>query len=170
MKLEIVLWPDPILLGGVPPVEEVDDELRAVVGEMRRLMFELRGVGLAAPQAGVAKRLILICPSGQPGDDEVMINPEVIHAEHDELGEEGCLSFPGLFGDVNRATEIRVRYMDLDGRIRERDLDGFTARVFLHEMDHLEGVVFVDRMTATSRERIEPELAELKARFAERTA
>jgi peptide deformylase len=170
MKLEIVLWPDPILLDGVPPVEEVDEEVRAIVGEMRRLMFELKGVGLAAPQAGVARRLMLICPTGHPGDDEVMINPEVLEASDDELGEEGCLSFPGMFGEVNRASKIRVRYMDLEGRMRERDLDGFTARVFLHELDHLDGVVFIDRMTAASRERLEPELAELKARYVARTA
>lgn len=170
MKLDIVLWPDPVLLGGTDPVEKVDGELRQVVSEMRRIMFELRGVGLAAPQVGIAKRLMLVCPTGEPGAEEVVINPEVVQRGEVAEGEEGCLSFPGIYGLVPRARTIRVRYRDLDWRERELVLDDFVARVFLHELDHLDGRVFVDRMTPESRARIEDQLEELRQRYAARSA
>ena len=166
MSLEIVLWPQPVLLRGTAPVEAVDDDLRQVVGEMRRVMFELRGVGLAAPQVGIARRLMLVCPSGEPGEEEVVLNPEILVQEGEEVGEEGCLSFPGIYGDIPRATRVRVRYQGLDGRRREMVLEGFVARVFLHEYDHLDGRVFIDRMVPASRKRIEPQLEELRQRAA----
>jgi peptide deformylase len=164
VRLEIVLWPDPVLLGGTKHVERVDDELRGVVAEMRRVMFELRGVGLAAPQVGVAKRLMLVCPSGEPGDEEVVINPVVSGAVGREVDGEGCLSFPGIYGDVERARKIHVKYRDLDWRAREMDLEGFIARVFLHEADHLDGKVFIDRMLPESRAKVEEALEELRGR------
>ena len=170
MQLDIVLWPDPVLLAGTARIEAVDDELRQVVGEMRRVMFELRGVGLAAPQVGIPRRLMLVCPSGEPGAEEVVINPEILDAEGQELGEEGCLSFPGLYGMVPRAKTVRVRYRDLDFREREMVLTGFVARVFLHELDHLDGRVFVDRMVPESRAKIEAGLEELKQRYAARAS
>ena len=165
MQLDIVLWPAPVLLEGTVRIPAVDEELRQVVGEMRRIMFELRGVGLAAPQVGVAKRLMLVCPSGEPGDEEVVINPEVIDADGQENGEEGCLSFPGLYGLVPRAQTVRVRYRDLDFREREMVLTGFVARVFLHELDHLDGRVFVDRMVPESRAKIEAGLEDLRRQY-----
>lgn len=164
MKLDIVLWPDPVLLAGTEVITEVDDDLRAVVAEMRRVLFEERGVGLAAPQVGIARRLMLVCPTGQPGDEFVVINPEIVATEGEELGEEGCLSFPGIYGQVPRAVDIRVRYQDLDLREREMTLDGWVARIFQHELDHLDGKVFVDRMTPESRERIEDALVALRER------
>jgi peptide deformylase len=166
MSLEIVLWPAPVLLQGTQPEPRVDADLRSLVGEMRRVMFELGGVGLAAPQVGVARRVMLVCPSGEPGGEEVVINPVVAEASGSEVGEEGCLSFPGIYGRVPRATRLRVRYTDLDGRSREMPLEGFVARVFLHELDHLDGKVFIDRMEEASRKRIEPQLEELRQRFA----
>ncbi len=165
MQLDIVLWPHPVLLEGTQPIDAVDDELRQIVGEMRRVMFELRGVGLAAPQVGIARRLMLVCPSGEPGDEEVVINPEILDADGREVGEEGCLSFPGLYGQVPRAQTVRVRYQDLDFRDREMVLTGFVARVFLHELDHLDGRVFIDRMVPESRAKIDAGLEELKQQF-----
>ncbi len=167
MKLSIVLWPDPVLLQGTDSITEVDDDLRAAVGEMRRVLFEERGVGLAAPQVGIAKRLMLVCPSGNPGDEFVVINPEIAEAEGNELGDEGCLSFPGMFGEVPRATAIRVTYQDLDLRTREMELTGWVARIFQHELDHLNGEVFIDRMTPESRAAIEEDLEALRARAPE---
>lgn len=167
MHLDIVLWPHPVLLAGTQPVEAVDDDLRRVVGEMRRILFELRGVGLAAPQVGIARRLMLVCPSGVPGEEEVVLNPEVCEAAGSEEGEEGCLSFPGIYGEVPRSRRIRVRYRDLDWRRREMTLEGFVARVFLHELDHLDGKVFIDRMNPASRARIEDQLEDLRKRCAE---
>lgn len=166
MHLEIVLWPHPVLLGGTEPITEVDDELRDIVAEMRRVMFELRGVGLAAPQVGIAKRLMLVCPSGHPGEEEVILNPRIIE-RHDgqEIGDEGCLSFPEIYGKVARDLRITVAYQDLDLRPRTLELEGFVARVFQHELDHLHGKVFIDRMEPASREKAEPKLALLRAAF-----
>ena len=170
MHLEIVLWPHPVLLAGTDPIRSVDTELRKIVGEMRRVMFELRGVGLAAPQVGISKRLMLVCPTGHPGDEEVVINPELVEVDGSEVDEEGCLSFPGLYGEVPRATRILVRYRDLEWRECEMVLEDFVARVFLHEVDHLDGRVFIDRMTPASRAKIEPGLDELRQRYAAQTA
>jgi peptide deformylase len=166
MRLEIVLWPDPVLLSGAQPVEKVDAHVREVVAEMRRVMFDLKGVGLAAPQVGVPLRLMLVCPTGAPGDERVLVNPRIVTAGGQVLGEEGCLSFPGIYGRVERAKQARVAYQDLDGRPQTLDLEGFVARIVQHEGDHLDGKVFVDRMLAEDRLEIEPELAELRARFA----
>lgn len=165
MHLEIVLWPHPVLLQGTDPIEQVDEEVRQIVGQMRRIMFELRGVGLAAPQVGIAKRLMLVCPSGQPGEEAVVINPEILSVEGEDVGEEGCLSFPGMYGQVSRALSIRVRYRDLDFRVREMLLEDFVARVFLHELDHLDGRVFIDRMTPASRKKLDEPLDDLRAQF-----
>ena len=170
MNLDIVLWPHPVLSEGTEPVVEVDEELRQVVGEMRRLLFRQRGVGLAAPQVGIGRRLMLVCPSGHPGDEFVAINPEIIESTGAEVGEEGCLSFPGLYGMVPRAVSLRVRYQDLDLRSREMEIEGFVARVFQHELDHLNGEVFVDKMVPESRALLEDELTELKRNFAETSA
>lgn len=166
MRLEIVLWPDPVLLAGTKPVERVDAHLREVVAEMRRVMFELRGVGLAAPQVGVGLRLMLVCPTAEPGAEQVLINPRIVSAEGSQLGEEGCLSFPDIYGRVERAQQVRVAYQDLDGRAQVLDLDGFLARIVQHEGDHLDGKIFIDRMLAEDRLEAEPALAELRARFA----
>ena len=170
MNLEIVLWPHPVLLEGTQPLHGIDDELKKIVAEMKSVMFRLRGVGLAAPQVGIAKRFMLVCPTGQPGDEEAVFNPVVLEADGREVGEEGCLSFPGLYGDVPRATNIKVRYRDIQWREREMELEGFVARVFLHELDHLDGRVFIDRMVASSREKLEPGLEALRLRYAAETA
>jgi len=164
MPLEIVLWPDPVLTEGTEPVTRVDDELREVVAEMRRVLFEERGVGLAAPQVGIPRRMMLVCPSGEPGDEVVVLNPEILERVGEEVGEEGCLSFPGIYGKVPRAVQVRVRYQDLSLRSREMVLEGWIARIFQHEHDHLEGVVFIDRMTPESRARVEADVEALRAR------
>jgi peptide deformylase len=169
MKLDIVLWPAPVLLDGTEPITEVDDHVRQVVGEMRRIMFELRGVGLAAPQVGVARRLMLVCPTGEPGAEEVILNPQIVASEGAELGDEGCLSFPDIYGKVERATRIHVRYQDLDLRPRDLLLEGFVARVFQHEFDHLNGVVFTERMEPDSLEKAKDRLDALRERFATAT-
>lgn len=165
--LEIVLWPDPVLLSPAQPVAHVDLRVRQIVSEMRRVMFDLRGVGLAAPQVGVALRLMLVCPSGEPGDEQVLLNPRVLSQEGSQVGEEGCLSFPGIYGNVERARKVRLAYQDLDGKAREMDLEGFVARIVLHEGDHLDGKVFIDRMDPADRLEAAPALDRLKARFAE---
>lgn len=163
MKLDIVIWPDPVLTSGTAAITDVGEELRQIVGEMRRVLFEERGVGLAAPQVGIARRLMLVCPSGDPGDEVVVLNPEILSVEGEELGEEGCLSFPGIYGKVPRALTVRVRYQDLDLRERELTLSGWVARIFQHELDHLNGEVFIDKMTPESRERVTEQVEALLA-------
>jgi peptide deformylase len=165
-RLDIVHWPDPVLSKGTKPVEKVDEDLNAVVLEMKRIMFDLRGVGLAAPQVGVGKRMMLVCPSGEPGDETVVINPEILERTGEDEMEEGCLSFPGIYGSVVRATGVRVRYRDLAWAEKDLVLEGFVARVFQHEFDHLNGIVFVDRMTPADRMRNRARLDELKKKFA----
>jgi peptide deformylase len=129
---------------------------------MARLMVELRGVGLAAPQVGIAKRFMLVSPTGERDDVRVVLNPEVLRTEGEEEMEEGCLSFPGLYGTVRRATRVHVTYRDLDWAAHDLELEGFVARIFQHEFDHLNGVVFVDRMSQADRVRIRPRLDDLR--------
>ncbi len=166
MSLDIRIWPDPVLLTPAQAVGRVDDEVRAVIAAMRRVMFRLKGVGLAAPQIGVSRRIILVCPSGAPGDEEVILDPEIVERHGAVDGEEGCLSLPGLYGSVTRAESIRVRYRDLAGRVFERDVADFPARVFQHEIDHLDGVLFPDRMSPEDRAEIEDRLEAFRAAYA----
>jgi peptide deformylase len=168
--LDIVHWPDPVLLKGTKPVEGVDDELREIVSEMGRVMHELRGVGLAAPQVGIGRRLMLVCPSGEPGEETVCLNPEILSREGQGEMEEGCLSFPGIYGIIDRPEKVKVRYRDLDWAEKTLDLDGFVGRVFQHEFDHLNGVVFVDRMTPADRMKNRAKLEDLKRAYAARAS
>jgi peptide deformylase len=170
MELDIVFWPDPVLLRPADPVGVVDEEVRAVAAGMRRVMFRLRGVGLAAPQVGVSRRIMIVCPSGAPGEEEVVLDPEILERHGEAEGDEGCLSLPGVYGPVVRAERVRVRFRDLDGRTHERELEDFAARVFQHEHDHLEGIMFPERMTPAARAAIEEELEAFRRSFAERGA
>lgn len=162
MQVQIVHWPNTILSKGTAPVERVDDDLRDTVENMARLMVSLRGVGLAAPQVGIAKRFMLVSPTGEPGEERVVINPEILSQEGEEEMEEGCLSFPGVYGTIRRATRIHVRYRDLDWREKDLELGDFVARIFQHEFDHLNGVVFIERMTAADRLKNRARLDDLK--------
>ena len=166
MRVEIAHWPNPILSKGTKPVEAVDADLRDTVENMARLMYDLRGVGLAAPQVSIAKRFMLVCPSGELGDEECVINPEIVSSEGKEEMEEGCLSFPGVYGVIERATKVHVRYRDLDWNAKEMDLEGFLGRVFQHEFDHLNGVVFIERMSAADRVKNRQKLDDMKKAFA----
>lgn len=168
MRVEIVLWPNPILTRGTAPVVagDLDADFRDTVEQMTRLMVDLRGVGLAAPQAGIAKRFMLVSPTGEAADTRVMINPEVLAREGEEDMEEGCLSFPKLYGNVRRAAKVKVRWRDLDFAPHEETLDGFVARIFQHELDHLNGVVFIDRMDPADLDAAKPRLSELKKAWA----
>jgi peptide deformylase len=164
MRVEIVHWPSPVLTRGTTPVQpgDIDAEFRDTVAQMAKLMVDLRGVGLAAPQAGIGRRFMLVCPTGELGDEQVMINPEILAREGEEDMEEGCLSFPKIFGTIRRAAKVRVRWRDLAWAPHEAPLEGFLARIFQHELDHLNGIVFIDRMDAADLDVAKPRLAELK--------
>ena len=153
-ELEIVNYPAPILLDIAKPVVEFDENLRALVDDMFETMYKNRGVGLAAPQVGESRRLFVMDCSG--GDDEsqkiALINPEIIAQEGEQIGEEGCLSFPGIYTKIEREMRVVVRAQNIAGETFELDQTGLTARCILHETDHCEGIVFLDRMTVLKRE------------------
>lgn len=170
MELDIVFWPEPVLLRPAAAVGPVDDEVRTIAAGMRRVMFRLRGVGLAAPQVGISRQIMIVCPTGAPGEEEVVLDPEILESHGEVEGDEGCLSVPGVYGPVVRAERVRVRYRDLDGRTHERELEAFHARVFQHEHDHLQGIMFPERMAPAARAAIEDELDSFRRAYAERTA
>ena len=155
--LPIVLLPDPILRKRAEPVERVDDTIRQLMDDMLETMYDAPGIGLAAPQIGISKRIIVMDCS----DDEVeaepigMINPEILTSGDDTCTmEEGCLSIPGHRGDVTRPASIEVRYLDRDGAVQERAFDGLLAICIQHEIDHLNGVLFIDYLSRLKRDMI----------------
>jgi peptide deformylase len=154
MIREIVKYPDPILQQPAEPVTEFNDELRALVDDMFESMYAAHGIGLAAPQIGVAKRLTVIDLSFQKNPEEkiVLINPEIIHKEGKLNEEEGCLSLPEIREKVSRAAKIRVRAQDVNGKWFELDADELLARAFQHEIDHLDGILFIFRVSALKRD------------------
>ena len=154
--LKIVHYPEPVLLTVGKPVGdgEFDENLKKLVDDMFETMYEAGGVGLAAPQINVSKRLFVMDCSG--GEDEsrkfALINPEIIAQEGEQNGDEGCLSFPGIYTKVTREVRTVVRYQDVLGKMQEIDVKDLEARCVLHETDHCDGIVFLDRMSSLKRE------------------
>ena len=152
LRLRIVTYPDPVLRQPADPVAEVSDEVRAVAHRMIELMHEAPGVGLAAPQVGLPWRMFVANPTGEPGNDRVFINPEVADASRDVTAmEEGCLSLPEIRGEVQRPRRVTVRATDLEGERFELTSEELPARVWQHEIDHLDGVLIIDKMTRMDR-------------------
>ncbi|HEX9778049.1 MAG TPA: peptide deformylase [Geopsychrobacteraceae bacterium] len=151
--LEILHYPNPLLAERSLPVETFDEELRQLAADMAETMYDAPGVGLAAPQVGVLKRLAVIDCSGSeaPADLIVAVNPEIVAREGEYLEEEGCLSVPGYFARVARSARVTLRYQDLDGQPREREADELLAVAIQHEIDHLDGILFVDRLSSLKR-------------------
>ncbi|MCW5958747.1 MAG: peptide deformylase [Pyrinomonadaceae bacterium] len=164
--LKIAHYPEPVLLSVAKPVmdEEFNDGLKKLVDDMFETMYSSNGVGLAAPQVFVSQRLFVMDCSG--GEDEkqkiALINPEIIHVEGEQNGDEGCLSFPGIYTKVKRELRTVVRYQDVLGNVQELDGTELTARCILHETDHCDGIVFLDRMTALKREMAKRKIKRLK--------
>jgi len=170
-SMEIVRFPHPALRWKSKPVRQINAKLRSTVAEMFELMYEANGIGLAANQVALPLRLFLINPSGDPEATEeqrVFINPEITSRKGSVEGEEGCLSLPELYGQVRRAEEIDVRGYDLHGREFTLSLKELPSRVVQHENDHLDGVIFPDRMTETARRELTPQLDEMEAAFRRR--
>ncbi|CAN5549426.1 peptide deformylase [soil metagenome] len=163
-RLKIVYYPEPVLLTVGKPVEEFDESLKKLVEDMFETMYQAQGVGLAAPQVAVSKRLFVMDCSG--GEDQLqkiaLINPEIIHVEGEQIGDEGCLSFPGLYQKVQRNLRTIVRYQDINGELQELDGENLTARCVLHETDHCDGIVFLDRMTILKREMAKRKIKKLQ--------
>jgi peptide deformylase len=154
MILNIVKYPDPVLSRPGEPVTEFDAELRKLADDMFDTMYASQGIGLAAPQVNVSKRLLVIdLSSGKdPKDKLVLINPEIIVSEGKQYEEEGCLSFPEIREKVSRAAKVRVRAQDVKGKWFEMDATELLARCFQHEIDHVDGMLFIFRMSGLKRE------------------
>ena len=153
-KLAILEYPDPRLRKTAKRVESVDDAVRQLVADLLETMYAAKGVGLAATQVDVHRRVIVLDVSEERNQPMVFINPELLKAEGRGPGEEGCLSVPDVFEKVQRATHIRVRALGSDGEPFEMDADGLLAVCIQHEMDHLEGKLFVDYLSELKRQLI----------------
>lgn len=151
--MQIIQYPHPTLRHKSKPLRRVDDELRGIVREMFKLMYEARGVGLAANQVDLPLRLFVVNLKADPaeGEELVFINPVISNPKGLDESEEGCLSLPGLYGQVRRPKQVRINAYTIDGQEISADATGLFARVVQHEYDHLDGVLFTDRLTETGR-------------------
>ncbi|MCB9833019.1 MAG: peptide deformylase [Planctomycetes bacterium] len=164
--MRIVYYPDPVLLKPAATLEAVPEDLATILEGMRHVMKLERGIGLAAPQVGLSLRIILVSETGEEGDEQVLINPEIVKFEgKKEWGEEGCLSFPGIWGEVLRHERVVVRYRDESFAECEMKAEELLARVLQHEIDHLDGKVFVAKMRESDRIRNKARLQELRDNF-----
>ncbi len=163
--LPIITAPDPRLKRIAAPVERVDDEIRRLIDDMLETMYDAPGIGLAAPQVGVLKR-VLVVDVGKDAEaraPQCLVNPELLWVSEEEIcNEEGCLSLPDHYAEVVRPGAIRVRFLDREGEIRELDTEGLLATCIQHEMDHLDGILFVDHLSALKRNMILRKLAKAK--------
>lgn len=163
--LDIVTAPDPVLKKKADPVKEVTDEIRTLMDDMLETMYDAPGIGLAAPQVGVLKRVIVVDVSGDDEDPAPykMVNPKVTWAS-DEIGlyEEGCLSVPKSYSEVERPVAVKVSYLDENGEACEIDADGLLATCLQHEIDHLNGTLFIDHLSRIKRSMIMRKLTKLK--------
>ncbi len=163
--MKILKYPHPILLKPTAEVGKIDESLAVLAQQMFATMYEARGVGLSANQVGNNQRMAVINPTGKPEDEMVLINPFVVRRSGRVLEEEGCLSFPEVYGKVVRARSVTVEYTDLSGEARTIEADELLARIFQHEVDHLEGVVFIKKMTPAARASIKTNLKKLEKEF-----
>jgi len=167
---DIILHPDPRLKKTCAPVADISPELRKLADDMLQTMYDAPGIGLAAPQVGELKRLIVMdCEKGETADPRplALINPEVTWmSDEKNTYEEGCLSIPELFADVERPAEVRVSWTDLDGKQQEEQFDGLWATCVQHEIDHLNGVLFIDYLKPLRRQMFTRKMVKLKRELA----
>ena len=156
MILEVKTFPDKVLRIKAEPVVDINEETRKLLDDMVHTMHQQKGVGLAAPQVGVSKRLIVIDTSAGEDDGMILrvINPEILEASGEQVGEEGCLSVPGEYEPVRRAEKVKVKALSEEGKPYTMGAEGFLARVFQHEIDHLNGVLFIDRLPSFKKDTV----------------
>jgi peptide deformylase len=164
--LKLRIYPDPILREKAVPVNQFDEELRELAEAMLETMYRERGIGLAAPQVGESRRLLVALQMSDPEDEAadpiVLVNPRVVSITGDMWSyEEGCLSIPGVSGTVNRREEVDVEYQDLEGNPQRLQASGMFARVLLHEIDHLNGKLFIDYLSTAQKSLIKSQLKKL---------
>ena len=157
-KLTILEFPDPRLRTKARPVEAVDDGLRTLIDDMFETMYAAPGIGLAATQVDVHKRLLVVDVSPDKSEPHALINPRIVEKDGEAITEEGCLSVPGYYEEVKRAQHIRVRHLDRDGEEQEMEAEGLLAVCIQHEIDHLDGKLFVDYLSEAKRQRIRKRL------------
>jgi len=162
--LNILEFPDPRLRTKATPVESVDDELRTLIDDMLETMYAAPGIGLAATQVDVHKRLLVLDISDSKDEPYCFINPEIVERNGVTFGEEGCLSVPGVTESVERAEDICVRALDRDGEKFEMRVEGLMAICIQHEIDHLEGKLFVDYLSPLKRQRIKKKAVKVRKR------
>lgn len=158
MRLDILQYPDPRLRVRAAPVTTVDANVRELIDNMAETMYQAPGIGLAAIQVGVAKRVVVIDISQERNDLKAFVNPEIVAHEGDAVMDEGCLSVPGVYEPVARAQKVRVRALDRDGNPFELEAEGLLAVCIQHEIDHLDGKVFVDYLSRLKQQRIRKKL------------
>jgi peptide deformylase len=168
--LKIHHYPDPVLLKPARPVTDFGPRLAQFVEDMFLTMYELRGVGLAAPQVGVGQRIYVVnCAKEQPPESEIaLINPEVVRTEGEQLGDEGCLSFPGIFVKKARPAKVTMRAQDVKGKWFEVTGEGLLARAFLHELEHLNGHVFIEEIDPAEYIKVRKDVEALKREWKRR--
>ncbi|HLU61223.1 MAG TPA: peptide deformylase [Gammaproteobacteria bacterium] len=157
-RLDILHYPDPRLRRVAKPVNEVTDEIRTLIDDMFETMYAAPGIGLAATQVNVTSRVVVIDVSDDRSEPIALVNPEILEKEGVEVMQEGCLSVPDVYENVQRAERVKVRYLDRDGNTVEREADGLLAVCIQHEIDHLDGKLFVDYLSDLKRTRIRKKL------------
>lgn len=166
LEFSLTVYPDPLLRKESDPVEAFDAELSRIVEGMFARMVASKGVGLAAPQVGLKKRILVLNPSGETADNLVLVNPTIVERFGPiTLHEEGCLSFPGIYAEIRRPEACSVKAFDGMGNAIEQTYTGFVSRIIQHEYDHLEGVLLVDRMSPADKLANKAALEELVAKF-----
>lgn len=160
--MKLLYYPHPILLREASPIEHIDQELLTNAKDMIAIMHQHRGIGLAGPQVGLSKQIIVVNPTGEQGKEQVFLNPKILKRKGRKLGEEGCLSFPGLFGNVMRAEWISMSALLLTGEEVLFEAAEMPARVLQHEIDHLYGILFVDKIQPAEKVVVKTRLRELE--------
>lgn len=171
--MQIVQYGHPVLRWKSKPIQSINAELRSVVSEMFELMYAAKGIGLAANQVGLPLRFFVVNVMADPAEKDeeiVFLNPRIRRRKGTTTGEEGCLSLPGLYANVERSEEVIIEAFDLEGEPFEMELDDLPARVVQHETDHLDGVLFVDRLIPDDRLKLEPRLLGFESDFRKQQA
>jgi peptide deformylase len=165
MIREILIWPDPLLKKSASPVTEFDKGLKTLVEDMFETMYAAPGVGLAAPQVGVLKNVIVLDTRVRQPDSQpwAMVNPRLVSLEGKATGKEGCLSIPGEAEDVERAARVTVAFQDVTGHTQTLTAEGLLSVAIQHEMDHLQGVLYVDHLSVLKREVLRKRMTRLKS-------
>lgn len=153
-QLKICTFPDPILKKKAEPLTVFAASAQQLFDDMIDTMYGADGVGLAAPQVGIARRVLVASPTMERGEEFVIVNPEIYESRGRELGPEGCLSLPGISGEIARATLIRLRYQNRRGEALDMEVRDFFARIIQHEIDHLDGILLIDRLDFDRRQRV----------------